>query len=195
VALELADGQLTARAELALRDVDLLLGDLRSARLPLGRFVARGAGRPALPCVLARDLPEVSAWSPGGPGRIEFERQAAAAGVVSGRFAAIGRGIEGALEAAKGRRIPMNIDGATAVIYAEPVWIERPRRVVYVEPVYLRVPPGYETHWREHCGKYGACGRPVYFVREDWYQTHYVPHYQAQNDQGKGKSKGKGKDK
>jgi len=33
-------------------------------------------------------------------------------------------------------------------------------------------------------------------VREDWYQTYYVPHYQAQNDQGKGKgNKGKGKDK
>jgi len=92
-----------------------------------------------------------------------------------------------------------------AVIYAEPVWIERPRRVVYVEPIYLRVPPGYETHWREHCGKYGACGRPVYFVREDWYQAQYVPHYQHRDHDDRGEShdhdrehghgKGKGKDK
>ena len=81
------------------------------------------------------------------------------------------------------------------VIYAQPVWIQRPPKVVYVQPIYVRVPPGHEKHWGKHCAEYGACGRPVYFVREDWYQTYYVPHYQAQNDQGKGKSKGKGKDK
>ena len=81
------------------------------------------------------------------------------------------------------------------VIYAQPVWIQRPPKVVYVQPIYVRVPPGHEKHWGKHCAEYGACGRPVYFVREDWYQTYYVPHYQAQNDQGKGKGKGKGKDK
>jgi hypothetical protein len=82
------------------------------------------------------------------------------------------------------------------VIYAQPVWIQRPPKVGYVQPIYVRVPPGHEKHWGKHCAEYGACGRPVYFVREDWYQTYYVPHYQAQNDQGKGKgNKGKGKDK
>jgi len=45
--------------------------------------------------------------------------QAAAARVVEGRFAAVGRAVETALAARKGRRIPMNIDGATAVVYAE----------------------------------------------------------------------------
>ncbi|VIO76962.1 Citrate synthase [Bradyrhizobium ivorense] len=40
-------------------------------------------------------------------------------GVVSGRFAEIGRGIEQVMEERKGRKIPMNIDGATAVIYSE----------------------------------------------------------------------------
>jgi citrate synthase len=40
-------------------------------------------------------------------------------GVVSGRFADIGRAVEAAMEARKGARIPMNIDGATAIIYAE----------------------------------------------------------------------------
>lgn len=44
---------------------------------------------------------------------------AAAEGAVSGRFAAIGRAVESQLEARKGKRIPMNIDGATAVIYTE----------------------------------------------------------------------------
>ncbi|MHB2208545.1 citryl-CoA lyase [Methylobacterium sp. CM6257] len=40
-------------------------------------------------------------------------------GVVNGRFADIGRGVEASLGRRKGRGIPMNIDGATAVIYAE----------------------------------------------------------------------------
>ncbi|GAB3363405.1 MULTISPECIES: citryl-CoA lyase [Giesbergeria] len=45
---------------------------------------------------------------------------AARDGIVSGRFATIARGVEDELAARKGgRRIPMNIDGATAVIYAE----------------------------------------------------------------------------
>jgi len=45
---------------------------------------------------------------------------AAARGEVTGRFARIGRTVEDVLAARKGgRRIPMNIDGATAVIYAE----------------------------------------------------------------------------
>lgn len=46
--------------------------------------------------------------------------EAAARGEVSGRFATIGRAVEDAIARRKGgRRIPMNIDGATAVVYAE----------------------------------------------------------------------------
>ena len=44
---------------------------------------------------------------------------AAKNGVVSGRFAQIGRKIQEVLNTRKGKPIPMNIDGATAVIYAE----------------------------------------------------------------------------
>jgi citrate synthase len=40
-------------------------------------------------------------------------------GTISGRFAAIGRAVEAVLRQRKGRTIPMNIDGATAVIYSE----------------------------------------------------------------------------
>jgi len=40
-------------------------------------------------------------------------------GIVSGRFARIGTLIEQSLGRRKGSRIPMNIDGATAVIYSE----------------------------------------------------------------------------
>ncbi|MEF2071509.1 citryl-CoA lyase [Consotaella aegiceratis] len=56
---------------------------------------------------------------PRAPRLLALTDEAAARGVVSGRFATIGRAVEAALERRKGRRIPMNIDGATAVIYAE----------------------------------------------------------------------------
>jgi citrate synthase len=45
--------------------------------------------------------------------------EAAGRGIVGGRFAALGRALEAALSTRKGRRIPMNIDAATAVIYCE----------------------------------------------------------------------------
>jgi citrate synthase len=45
--------------------------------------------------------------------------EAAAAGVVEGRFVAAARAVETALEQRKGKRVPMNIDGATAAIYGE----------------------------------------------------------------------------
>ncbi len=45
--------------------------------------------------------------------------QASAAGVVAGRYAAIGHAVEAALRAITGRSIPMNIDGITAVIFCE----------------------------------------------------------------------------
>lgn len=57
---------------------------------------------------------------PRAPRLLEVVEAAAARGVVGGRFAAIGRAVEEALARRKGgKRIPMNIDGATAVIYAE----------------------------------------------------------------------------
>ena len=50
---------------------------------------------------------------------LERVDEAVTAGVVSGRHAAIARAIEDALAHGRPRRIPMNIDGATAVIYGE----------------------------------------------------------------------------
>jgi citrate synthase len=50
---------------------------------------------------------------------LELVDAAAAAGAVSGRFAAISRAIEARLAAQKKRSIPMNIDGATGVVFAE----------------------------------------------------------------------------
>ncbi|HEX6362359.1 MAG TPA: hypothetical protein VFZ93_05360 [Albitalea sp.] len=59
------------------------------------------------------------------------------------------------------------------VVYEQPVVIERTR--VVQQPIYLHVPPGHSKNWRKHCRRYDACGRPVYFVQEQWYQTQYVP--------------------
>jgi len=68
---------------------------------------------------------------------------------------------------------------APRLIYNEPVWVQgRPhhhRARVRVDPWYLYVPPGHARHWARHCGDYGACGRPVYFVQEGWYREVYGP--------------------
>lgn len=57
---------------------------------------------------------------PRAPRLLALVDEAAAAGHVGGRYASIARAVEDELAARKGgRRIPMNIDGATAVIYAE----------------------------------------------------------------------------
>ncbi len=50
---------------------------------------------------------------------LDLVARAAAEGTVTGRFARIGRAVEAALERRKGRRIPMNIDGVTAVVFCE----------------------------------------------------------------------------
>ncbi|MCB1334665.1 MAG: citryl-CoA lyase [Roseivivax sp.] len=56
---------------------------------------------------------------PRAPRLMALVREAAAQGVCSGRFADIGEGIERHLAQTAGKAVPMNIDGATAVIYAE----------------------------------------------------------------------------
>lgn len=56
---------------------------------------------------------------PRAPALLALVDAAAAQGTVSGIHAAIGRAVEAALRAEKGRPVPMNIDGATAVIHAE----------------------------------------------------------------------------
>ena len=93
------------------------------------------------------------------------------------------------------------------VIVQQPVIIYRPYQQE-VEPVYLWVPPGHQKNWRKHCGRYNACGVPVYFVQERWYRDNGPgrDYYQGRRDEhrdergedrgddhGHGKDKGKGK--
>ncbi len=56
---------------------------------------------------------------PRAPRLMALVREAAGNGICSGKFAGIGEGIAAELHARAGRPVPMNIDGATAVIYAE----------------------------------------------------------------------------
>jgi hypothetical protein len=71
--------------------------------------------------------------------------------------------------------------GRPSVINSRPSLITRaPRGVVY-EPLYLRVPARHQNNWRRYCRNYGVCDRPVYFVKDDWYNDVYVPHYRDQH--------------
>jgi len=56
---------------------------------------------------------------PRAPRLLALVDETAEAGAVSGRFAEIGRWIENRLATERGKPVPMNIDGATAVIHAE----------------------------------------------------------------------------
>jgi citrate synthase len=56
---------------------------------------------------------------PRAPRLLALVDAAAKSGAVSGRFAAIGRAVEAQLAKTAGHAIPMNIDGATGVVYAE----------------------------------------------------------------------------
>lgn len=95
------------------------------------------------------------------------------------------------------------------VIYPSPVIIQPVPMGMAPQPIYLHVPPGHQKKWHKHCRKYGACGQPVYFVQESWYQNVYVPRYRSHGnyqDNGRGhtqygehghnkdKGKGHGKD-
>jgi len=77
------------------------------------------------------------------------------------------------------------------VVQPQPVVVARP------EPVYMWVPPGHRKNWKKHCREYNACGVPVYFVRDDWYDKNVRKHGEGRgrddrDDRGPGKGHGHG---
>lgn len=79
------------------------------------------------------------------------------------------------------------------LIYPRPIVVAPVPQYVGAPPIYLRVPPGYQKHWSRHCAAYNACGRPVYFVTDGWYQQRYVPYYRAHVRHGRhGRGRGHG---
>ena len=85
------------------------------------------------------------------------------------------------------------------IVYPQPVVIVQSPVAVQQPPVYLYVPPGHQKNWAKHCGRYNACGQPVYFVREDWVRERYEENRNHEGDRdddngyGHGKGHGKGK--
>jgi hypothetical protein len=67
------------------------------------------------------------------------------------------------------------------LIYPQPVVIQPAPPGIVHQPIYLRVPPGHAKHWRKYCHRYNACGRPVYFVQDRWYNDVYVPRYRERH--------------
>lgn len=61
---------------------------------------------------------------------------------------------------------------APALVAPQPVIVAP--GAVGVPPAYLYVPAAEQRDWRRYCNKYNACGRPVYFVREDWLRARYA---------------------
>ena len=81
----------------------------------------------------------------------------------------------------------INIGGGyppPAVIYPQPVIIAP--GPVAGPPMYLYVPPLYQQNWRRYCGRYNACGRPVYFVREQWVRDRYQRAHPGWRGNGRG---------
>jgi hypothetical protein len=74
-----------------------------------------------------------------------------------------------------------------ALVLPQPVLIAAPRVAVRAEPVYLYVPPTHQQNWRRYCGRYNACGQPVYFVRDQWVRERYEREHPGWN---RGKHKG-----
>ena len=90
-------------------------------------------------------------------------------------------------------RIDIGAFPPPVLVYPEPVVVQPVPVGVVRAPLYLYVPPGHAKNWRKHCKKYDACGYPVYFVQDRWYNEVYVPVYREKH--GKGHDKKTPKDK
>lgn len=101
-----------------------------------------------------------------------------------------------------------------ALVVPQPVVIAPGPYVVERRPIYLYVPPAQQRDWRRYCGRYSACGQPVYFVRDDWVRERYSHEHPGwdrgrqrgrdgyddrghdrRDDRGHGRDNGKGHDR
>lgn len=81
-----------------------------------------------------------------------------------------------------------------ALILPQPMIIAPPRVAVQRAPIYLYVPPAHQQNWGRYCGRYSACGQPVYFVRDEWVRERYA-HEHPGWDRGRHRGWDKGDDR
>src|SRR5947207_11372335 len=65
-------------------------------------------------------------------------------------------------------RIDIGAYPSPPLVLAQPVVVAPAPVAVYQAPIYLYVPVVYQQNWPQYCGRYSACGQPVYFVQERW---------------------------
>jgi len=70
------------------------------------------------------------------------------------------------------------------LVYPQPVIIAPAPVAVERRPIYLYVPPAHQHDWRRYCGRYQACGQPVYFVQEQWVRERYQHEREERRDRG-----------
>ncbi len=74
----------------------------------------------------------------------------------------VGASVSGVLSPGVFGRIDIgNLGGMPPVISPQPVYIERGPSMA---PLYIYAAPHERANWRRYCGRYEACGAPVYFV-------------------------------
>ena len=83
------------------------------------------------------------------------------------------------------------------LIYPQPVVITPGPYAVHQRPIYMRVPPGHAKDWGRYCGRYQACGQPVYFIKDGVHERERERQHEHERDRKsyKGNGNGKGKDK
>ena len=93
-----------------------------------------------------------------------------------------------------------------ALVLPQPIIIVPSRVAVERRPIYLYVPPAEHQDWGRYCGRYSACGQPVYFVQDQWVRERYQQEHPGwdrgrhrgwdkHDDRGEGRGKYKDKDK
>jgi hypothetical protein len=69
------------------------------------------------------------------------------------------------------------------VVYPQPVVVAPTPVAIYQQPIYVYVPPAHQENWARYCGRYSACGQPVYFVHESWVRENDHRRYRGHEDQ------------
>jgi hypothetical protein len=77
----------------------------------------------------------------------------------------------------------INIDNYPQVqlVAPQPIIYAPSPVAAYQRPIYLYVPQAHQASWGRYCGRYGACGQPVYFVQENWVQQEYGREHDNRN--------------